>query len=78
MYLLIVMQLLASGAATQPEVFNQYNSQAACEKFLEQFTEQDPRTELATSQVGRVTAIRHTDTGVLWATCAKDSRGDRV
>tara|TARA_R110002124_G_scaffold282396_1_gene457484 strand:+ start:277 stop:513 length:237 start_codon:yes stop_codon:yes gene_type:complete len=78
MYLLIVMQLLTNGGSTQPEVFNQYNTQAACEKFLGQFAEQDERTELAASQVGRVTAIRHTDTGVLWATCAKDSRGDRV
>ena len=78
MYLLIVIQLLTNGGPTQPEVFSQYNNQEACETFLQQFTEQDERTELATSQVGRITAIRHTDTGVLWATCAKDSRGDRV
>mgnify|MGYP000321268843 CR=1 FL=1 len=78
MYLLIVMQLLTSGASTQPEVFNQYKSQASCERFLQQFAEQDPRTELQQSQVGRITAVRNTDTGVLWATCAKDSRGDSI
>jgi len=78
MYLLIVIQLLTNGGATQPEVFSQYNNQAVCEEFLAKFAKQDERTELGATPLGLVTAIRYTDTGVIWATCAKDSRGDKV
>ena len=78
MYLLVMFALAFDGLPMQPQVIGDFNSLAKCQSFLTQYAATSPNYVIKETPVGSVTYTEIKEDAILFATCAKDTRGDEV
>ena len=78
MYLLVMFALSFDGLPNEPVIVSNYNSLALCQSFLKQYAATNPNYVIKETPVGSVTYTEIQGDAILFATCAKDTRGDEV
>lgn len=78
MYLLIMFALAFDGLPMQPHVISDFNSLAECQSFLTDYAATNPNFVIKETPVGSVTYTEIQSNSVVFATCAKDTRGGAV
>ena len=78
MYLLVMFALSFDGLPSEPLIVSDFNSLAQCQSFLTEYAATNPNYVIKETPVGSITYTEITEEATLFATCAKDTRGDAV
>jgi len=78
MYLLVMFALSFDGLPSEPVIVSDYKSLTKCQSFLTQYAATNPNYVIKETPVGSITYTEIKEEAILFATCAKDTRGDEV
>ena len=78
MYLLVMFALSFDGLPSEPLIVSDFNSLAQCQSFLTEYAAANPNYVINTYISPFITYTEIKEEAILFATCAKDTRGDEV